>query len=296
MKKFFSLLALAGALVACTPEEIPTYFEVKNAKAEINVEVIELYTAQPISSAITASAGTVSGSVVTLEGSPRLSAQDVTVSTVYDGKTYSQVVKVSDLLAGGEARYSVRLVVGAIPGDVYKYSYEVTKSNLKTQVGYLDYTHGSHSHNGEPWAYNMSEFILDMECSYEVEEGQEVTDVKYISVDPMFKDAVKSLIDSYDGEIITSEKNYEFKVSAWAMYKVYLTKVFGDKTVTIYAEKDNEKTAIAEITVNSVEYSSIQKEEAPIPGHEGHYHYGHGHSHGHGHGAENAGGGIIWAD
>ena len=54
MKKFFSLLALAGALVACTPEEIPTYFEVKNAKAEINVEVIELYTAQPISSAITA--------------------------------------------------------------------------------------------------------------------------------------------------------------------------------------------------------------------------------------------------
>lgn len=296
MKKFFSLLALAGALVACTPEEIPTYFEVKNAKAEINVEVIELYTAQPISSAITASAGTVSGNVVTLEGSPRLSAQDVTVSTVYDGKTYSQVVKVSDLLAGGEAKYSVRLVVGAAPGDDYKYPYEVTKSNLETQIGYLDYAHGSHSHNGEPWAYNMSEFILDMECSYEVTEGMEVTDVKYISEDPLFKDKVDAYALILDEGFITYTDKYDFKVSAWAMYKVYQERTFGDLTVTIYAEKDNEKTAIGELTVSGVVYSSIQVEEAPIPGHEGHYHYGHGHSHGHGHGAENAGGGIIWAD
>lgn len=296
MKKFFSLLALAGALVACTPEEIPTYFEVKNAKAEINVEVIELYTAQPISSAITASAGTVSGSVVTLEGSPRLSAQDVTVSTVYDGKTYSQVVKVSDLLAGGEARYSVRLVVGAVPGDVYKYSYEVTKSNLKTQVGYLDYTHGSHSHNGEPWAYNMSEFILDMECPYEIVSGQEVTDVKYLSEDTMFKANVDKFADALDGVIETVKDKYEFKVSAWAMYKVSQTRSISDRTETVYAIKGNEAIAIGEITVHSVEYDSIQAEEAAIPGHEGHYHYGHGHSHGHGHGAENAGGGIIWAD
>ena len=293
MKKFFSLLALAGALVACTPEEIPTYFEVKNAKAEINVEVIELYTAQPISSAITASAGTVSGNVVTLEGSPRLSAQDVTVSTVYDGKTYSQVVKVSDLLAGGEAKYSVRLVVGSVPGE-YEFDTDVTKLVTTVEIGYLDYTHGSHSHNGEPWAYNMSEFILDMECPYEIVRGQEVTDVKYLSEDTMFKANVKKYADALDGVIETVKDKYEFKVSAWAMYKVSQTRSISDRTETVYAIKGNEAIAIGEITVHSVEYSSIQYEEAPIPGHEGHYHYGHGHSHGHG--AENAGGGIIWAD
>ena len=295
MKKFFSLLALAGALVACTPEEIPTYFEVKNAKAEINVEVIELYTAQPISSAITASAGTVSGSVVTLEGSPRLSAQDVTVSTVYDGKTYSQVVKVSDLLAGGEAKYSVRLVVGAVPGE-YEFDTDVTKLVTTVEIGYLDYTHGSHSHNGEPWAYNMSEFILDMECPYEIVSGQEVTDVKYLSEDTMFKANVDKFADALDGVIETVKDKYEFKVSAWAMYKVSQTRSISDRTETVYAIKGNEAIAIGEITVHSVEYDSIQAEEAAIPGHEGHYHYGHGHSHGHGHGAENAGGGIIWAD
>ncbi len=293
MKKFFSLLALAGALVACTPEEIPTYFEVKNAKAEINVEVIELYTAQPISSAITASAGTVSGNVVTLEGSPRLSAQDVTVSTVYDGKTYSQVVKVSDLLAGGEAKYSVRLVVGAVPGE-YEFDTDVTKLVTTVEIGYLDYTHGSHSHNGEPWAYNMSEFILDMECPYEIVSGQEVTDVKYLSEDTMFKANVKKIADALDGVIETVKDKYEFKVSAWAMYKVSQTRSISDRTETVYAIKGNEAIAIGEITVHSVEYDSIQAEEAPIPGHEGHYHQGHGHEHGHG--AENAGGGIIWAD
>ena len=294
MKKFFSLLALAGALVACTPEEIPTYFEVKNAKAEINVEVIELYTAQPISSAITASAGTVSGSVVTLEGSPRLSAQDVTVSTVYDGKTYSQVVKVSDLLAGGEAKYSVRLVVGAVPGEDYEYEIAITKAVENVEIGYLDYTHGSHSHNGEPWAYNMSEFILDMECPYEIVSGQEVTDVKYLSEDTMFKANVDKFADALDGVIETVKDKYEFKVSAWAMYKVSQTRSISDRTETVYAIKGNEAIAIGEITVHSVEYDSIQAEEAAIPGHEGHYHQGHGHEHGHG--AENAGGGIIWAD
>ena len=293
MKKFFSLLALAGALVACTPEEIPTYFEVKNAKAEINVEVIELYTAQPISSAITASAGTVSGNVVTLEGSPRLSAQDVTVSTVYDGKTYSQVVKVSDLLAGGEAKYSVRLVVGAVPGE-YEFDKDVTKLVTTVEIGYLDYTHGSHSHNGEPWAYNMSEFILDMECPYEIVSGQEVTDVKYLSEDTMFKANVDKFADALDGVIETVKDKYEFKVSAWAMYKVSQTRSISDRTETVYAIKGNEAIAIGEITVHSVEYDSIQAEEAAIPGHEGHYHQGHGHEHGHG--AENAGGGIIWAD
>ena len=293
MKKFFSLLALAGALVACTPEEIPTYFEVKNAKAEINVEVIELYTAQPISSAITASAGTVSGSVVTLEGSPRLSAQDVTVSTVYDGKTYSQVVKVSDLLAGGEAKYSVRIVVGSVPGE-YEFDTDVTKLVTTVEIGYLDYTHGSHSHNGEPWAYNMSEFILDMECPYEIVSGQEVTDVKYLSEDTMFKANVDKFADALDGVIETVKDKYEFKVSAWAMYKVSQTRSISDRTVTVYAIKGNEAIAIGEITVHSVEYDSIQAEEAAIPGHEGHYHQGHGHEHGHG--AENAGGGIIWAD
>ena len=65
-------------------------------------------------------------------------------------------------------------------------------------------------------------------------------------------------------------------------------------TKTVYAIKGNEAIAIGEITVHSVEYDSIQAEEAAIPGHEGHYHQGHGHEHGHG--AENAGGGIIWAD
>lgn len=294
MKKFFSLLALAGALVACTPEEIPTYFEVKNAKAEINVEVIELYTAQPISSAITASAGTVSGSVVTLEGSPRLSAQDVTVSTVYDGKTYSEVVKVSDLLAGGEARYSVRLVVGAIPGE---YTFDVDKFSVTTmETGYLDYTHGSHAHNGEPWAYNMSEFILDMECTYEIQEGSEIVDYKLNTEDAAFKNAFESYLKAYDGTIETLEMKKDFKVSAWAMYKVSQTRIVEDVTYTVYAIKGTEKTPIGTIKTHGCSYNEIKIEEAAIPGHEGHYHYGHGHDHGHGHGAENAGGGIIWAD
>ena len=202
-------------------------------------------------------------------------------------------MKVSDLLAGGEAKYSVRLVVGAVPGE-YEFDKDVTKLVTTVEIGYLDYTHGSHSHNGEPWAYNMSEFILDMECSYEVEEGQEVTDVKYLSEDTMFKANVDKFADALDGVIETVKDKYEFKVSAWAMYKVSQTRSISDRTETVYAIKGNEAIAIGEITVHSVEYDSIQAEEAAIPGHEGHYHQGHGHEHGHG--AENAGGGIIWAD
>ena len=44
MKKLFALFALAGAFVACQPEEIETAFEVKDAVVRIYVSIKDVNT------------------------------------------------------------------------------------------------------------------------------------------------------------------------------------------------------------------------------------------------------------
>ena len=40
MKKLFSLIALAGVIAACTPEQVDTAFKLAGGKVTVNVEVV----------------------------------------------------------------------------------------------------------------------------------------------------------------------------------------------------------------------------------------------------------------
>ncbi|MBR4525241.1 MAG: hypothetical protein IKP15_06815, partial [Bacteroidales bacterium] len=63
MKKLFSLIALAGVIAACTPEQVETAFKLAGGKVTVNVEVVDIITGGNYAGAYTVASnfGTVSG-------------------------------------------------------------------------------------------------------------------------------------------------------------------------------------------------------------------------------------------
>ena len=92
-----------------------------------------------------------------------------------------------------------------------------------------------------------------------------------------------------------SKGEFEFKVSAYAYYNVFVTRIY--TPTSFKCSKTNkvtkETSAIGTVVLESVG-SSVDYREVSMPNHAEHYHYGHGHD-AHGQGG-NAGGGIIFAE
>lgn len=308
MKKLLSLIALAGIFAACQPEELKTAFEIANAEATINVRVVDIRTgATPTSGAtITASAGTVSGSVVTISGKPAISAQTVNVTVTYkadymtDSQSKSESVKVSALRAGGKASYDVTVIVGYTDSD-YSFTCKETKAgeSVETTVYFTpsDSHAETHSHDGGVWVRNNTEFILTGSVAWSSYNGS------YATVKGSVNDSYKEIVDAFvqantynyeNGKFVATEMEPLYlTVSAYCYYTAFqtYTKVNGTE-YTLYAEKDGVVPfEIGTFVVNSIKSSSAEYKEMEDPNAHGHYVQGHGHAHGHG--TDNAGGGIV---
>lgn len=295
MKKLFSLLALVGVFAACQPEELETAFEVSDAVATITVATIDINTGNNVDATISASdaAATVAGNVVTLKGSPALTARTVTVTASYQGKDYSTSVNVQALLAGGKASYNADIYVGVpVAEQTITYSLVSEESSVSDPVFFTKADgHALVDHAGKYWAENLTEFLLKGEVTWTNVTGSEF--VSSECTDPVFDQIVKLYADAVkDASKVTETPDVlEITVSAWAYYTVYQTVTTTVQTYGVFADG----VQVGSVVVNNYS-SAVKYEEIANPMGHGHYQQGHGHA-GHGHGdGGNAGGGIVWGE
>ena len=311
MKKLFSLIALVGVIAACTPEQIKTAFKLAGGKVTVNVEVNDCINGGAYAGDYTVSSnfGTVSGNTITMEAgeSQAIPAGDfkITVSGPKLAKDYEATFAVPLVLAGGEATIKAIVVVGE---PVNGYTIDSVKGD-KTEGESVYFLANSHyptmkySHAGiENWYYNNSEYLLEGVAKYETPLTTEATDI----VD---KDLLgfEGIVSGYTAAATTGEvvsKDYEFFVSAWAMWNVVQTNKWAKSPVTVIAFKDanndgkkndgEEGYELGSFNLTEKAVVSVQAHEIAYPGAPGHAHYEHGHGV-NAHGAmDNAGGGIAY--
>lgn len=301
MKKLFSLFALAGAFVACQPEELETAFSVDPATVTIDVTVTDVQTgaaAEDVTVTCSDGAAKVEGNVITLTGNPAIDETTVTVTATCPkyAESVSKEVKINRVLGGGVANYNVVLVIGK-PVSEYEITVDKVSEAKETKTGYVtgaEYEH-SYTHDGieyEYWRRNDTKFWIDFEVTYTDYSGAEAAGVV---IDPSFKSVVDGIVNAYNTGIEETSKTETFKVSAWCIYTVKQTV---DYLVETYSVKADD-VEVGTFTVNTVSRVQLDYYEMADPESHGHGHYqpGHGHDDTHGHGAgNNAGGGIVIAE
>lgn len=331
MKKFFSLIALAGVLAACTPEQIQTAFKLDGAKGVIAVEVVKLDGA-PISGQFQiAGYQSLPNSSITYEGnkaliafyaaeSTAISEQVLTLTATGDQiiTPVSTTVTVPDLIAGQVVALSGRIRVGeSVDGWYFMYDEEAGMKSEK--VGFLAnphyatyaYTHG----DVDSWYVNNSENMLMGTVPITYKEGysagRDVVFPDYSGFETVYPGGTETVVvkdwveNAKAGNLQEITVNYEFMVSAWAMWNVVVRQIVTPVVQSILAVKLNEDgTApvadgkplasatvytVASVTADKYE-CSFGAEELPYPDAAGHYVPGNGAAHG----GENAGGGISF--
>ena len=316
MKKLFSLIALAGVIAACTPEQVDTAFKLAGGKVTVNVEVVDIINGGTYTGAYTVSStfGTVSGNQIVYqaaESSP-VAAGDYTVSVSGPqlAKTYSSNFTVPAVLAGGEAEINVVVPVGE-PLNGWTVEAQMDRENAEVwyEYGYLVNTHyptHAYSHEGiETWYYNNTEYILEGSVEYTWERygaTSNKVDNKIVGFEGIVDKVENSLLGRFmwDG----GERTYNFTVSAWAMWNVVQTVGHAAIPVLVWAYKDanengeedagEEHLDLGSMDFEYVSFLNIQAVELPYPGAPGHAHYHAGHGHDAHGSAANAGGGISF--
>ncbi|MBQ0025365.1 MAG: DUF3869 domain-containing protein [Bacteroidales bacterium] len=314
MKKIFSSLVLAFAVLAglfssCNPEEIETTFEANPATATITVTVLEGETLVDITSSSTINAASnllgadlkVNGNKIILTGNKAIVAQKITVnaSATVEGAVKSAPaaeVSITPVLAGGISTYAVTMII--LPAD-HDYSYKFIKSEVvDEELGQFTPKGTGHDHEGQIWAYNESEFVLDAVVKYDDIHGIEGSTYSFVGIPTLeAQDAVKAFAAGLGKENLYNVPSYiEFKVSAFSMYTVYGLHIWEDDYYDVIRKnaETSVETKVGEIIVTRVSTNAWKAEKA-LPGHEGHYHPGHGHQDVHGY-SSNAGGGIFFAN
>ncbi len=299
MKKLFSLFALAGAFVACQPEELETAFSVDNATVTIHVTVTDVQTgaaAEGVTISCSDGAAKVEGNEITLVGNPAFEKTTVTVTATSSkyAEPAEEDVEINELRAGAVADYNVVLVVGKPVSD---YAITVEK-DVKAETSKTEYVSGAtydHSHDGiEHWRRNDTRFFLDFKVDYYEYSGSEVAGEATI-LDPAFQSIVEPYVQVYNAGIKKTAKVAEARISAWCIYTA--TQTLTTQTVDYVVKADGvEVGRIPAVVPVSSEVEFYEMEDPESHGH-GHYQPGHGHDDTHGHGAgNNAGGGIIFAE
>lgn len=297
MKKLFSLFALAGAFVACQPEELETAFSVDNATVTIYVTVTDVQTgaaAEGVTISCSDGAAKVEGNKITLVGNPAIDAKTVTVtasSTKY-AESESKDVAINSVLGGGAANYNVVLVIGKPVSD-YEIEVEEVSRTTETKFGYVTDANYEHSHGDfDYWRRNDTKFYLDFTVTYKVYAGAEAEGT---AIDPAFKTVVDAYVAGYNTGITAEDAERTYKVSAWC---IYTAKQSVDYEIANYSVKAD-GVEVGTFTVQTVTRSQVDFYEMADPESHGHGHYvpGHGLHDTHGHGAgNNAGGGIVVAE
>jgi len=310
MKKFFSLIALVGVFAACQPEKIETTFDPDPAVATIEMTAVDLETGK-VTTDVTYSAegATVSGSTLTITGTPNITARELTVNAKFGNGAYSETYHINDLIAGGKATYSFTIAVGESKATGLEFVKGDTKENAEQYFTFKQAEHEGHattadhyafSHDGHSpssWQLNNTEMVLLLSTEYEEYVGKKVSG---ISLNKATEEET-ALVQAYANALATPKlstdiKNYSFKVSAWAYYNVVQTVYTYETTYTVNRIDENgAKSKIGLFIIKS--YASIQ--EAVEYAANTHYVYMHGHGHSthdeHGR-TSNAGGGICYAD
>ena len=330
MKKFISLIAFAGVIAACTPEQIETAFKLEGAKGAIAVEVVKL-DGSAISGqfeiegfkSLPSSNVTYSGNkaLITFAAGESEAIPEQVLTLTASGEQIitpvSTTVTVPALLAGQVAQLSGSIRVGESV-DGWYFMFDEKAGEASENIGLLANSHFTtytYTHEGvESWYVNNSENMLSGSVSIPVKEGYSAgTDVVFPdyagfeTVYPGEAVVVKDWVESVKAaDLKETTVNYEFKVSAWAMWNVIVRQITTPVTRSIIAAKLNadgsapvdaegKLLASAEpFTVASVKAEKYEctygVKELPYPGAAGHYEEGHGHAHG----GENAGGGISF--
>lgn len=285
----FAVIALVGSLsfTSCEKEDLNGTFTVEPAKATINVKVIEFESGTEMSGvAISASAGTVNGSVITIAAGAdgNIAAQDVTVSATapagYEA-IQSVPVHVNALKAGGEATYYATLVAVKTTENPDE-QIVITSETVNGEKKVSSLVNPTHNHAGTDWWENANEYILFTKVSYKKYDEQEASgEVKNADVEAFIKGL------NYNR---TEDAVLEMKVSAWSLYRAWF-EVYPTTTTYTFAYK-NSGEVLGTVVANAKTGTAAQYEEMAHPSHAHQYQHGHGH----GHGTDNAGGGIITID
>ena len=307
MKKVFLFIALVSVFAACSPEELKTIFESRNA--QLTIKVGKVYNAVD-NKDLTAVATKDPDYVI--PGNPDIKAGTHTVMASYGGVSGSIDVQYPDILADTDP---VTITAGDIwlPGTKNNYKIEVKAGKVETKTeefGLLKAQKEGHSYNGGYWLENATEYILVDTYTYPVYSGSEVVETKII--DEFFKDDIQEKFDLVKNDKITSEDTVgEAFVSAWAYYNVINTVTTTTTTYNIVATPDPAGSAAVPGDNGVIGYykkasksSAPKKVEIAHPSHVSHYvepaaghdATGHGTYHGsHGDGS-NAGGGFADAE
>lgn len=315
MKKFFSLIALVGVFAACQQEDLKTAFTVNPAEATINVEVSCIDPSIVMEGVTYSYNGVSAGSSYTLTAPNGTTPLNQTVEVVctwggvdgFHGDTKSQSVAVA-VLPGSKASYNVKLVLGKRT-DPEGYEYEAISVQDESMTTYdtffVDVNHESGlSEKGILYSVNNTEFVLFGKISCKEFWGTEV----YAGVN--WKKGVEplaffeELAEAFDEGRQERDGKFEFTVSAMCQFTVFQVLTTEDWTMHLLRTDANGKTEeIADFSYWSYASSDVTYAEEAIPGHEAHYVPGHGvddpiisHGHSKDKGAENAGGGIVYAD
>ncbi len=263
----FAVVAMIGSLLftSCEKEDLKATFEAGPAEITFNVKVFDVLSGDVTSNA-------------TITGADKISevggykGGKVTISATYDGVTGSTEVVVNPLKAGGTATYDVNVVLSS--------TYKVTSKVVKTETEIGNLQDATHSHNGNMWSLNDNEYILVRDVKYTIEHNQTATASEGAA------DFVRALAEglAYNA---SEETVLNVKVSAWAYYRVWTTRMITTTEYTVARENGEEVFGV--ITAKAVSSTAAEFEETAF---NSHYHYGHGH----GHGSGNAGGGIVYPD
>lgn len=285
----------------------------ENAKVTITVTAIDIVNGSHVDGlTFSSSAGTVAGNVITIEGNPTISAQEVTISTVFEGKTYSDKIAVADMPAGMSQSFALTLLVNEVvpvnPGLSYSVEQDgdpisIPETAYFTASGAIDrgtsYDVDGYSHS--IWAINENEYFLNVPVEYTIRSGSKASVFlesgmeKYKGVLDIYASAYEDNPEAYEG-VKTSKT---FKVSAYAWYTIWQTRIRSSVSYIVYATPtldgvpSGERVKIGRITVEGISADIIQYAEMAPPSGA----YSHSYAHGHGHGEEtHAGGGIVFSE
>ncbi len=314
MKKFFSLIALAGVIAACTPEQIQTAFKLAGAKGAIDVEVVKL-NGDPIEGQFSIAgyeslpnanisyAGNKATITFSAAESKEINLIDLTLTVSGDEIVRPESTKISvpSILAGQEAKLYALIRVGENVDDWYVHSSTKTEED-KYEIGYLvndAYEKMAYTHDiFDFWYVNNTENLLTGVAKIDDIYGYSACTNLVVNNYAGFENTVAGYVENMEEDMIDVEKvDYEFIVSAWAMWNVAVVNFYDLKHSKLLATRigaDGELTD-EEILLASCDYkyywlTIYGVEELPYPNATGHYVEGHGHAHG----GDNAGGGISF--
>jgi len=308
-KLIIASVALAGLFSSCVEEGTNTSFEVGEAVANITITVVEKGTGNDITSASTLSytkgaytieQGAAANKFI-LKGNKAIEATAVAFQASWKDKyndtyTGSCIVSIPSILAGGKGDFVGTIIIEGKtePASDFDYSFEQTIGETTTAVGYLEKT--AHDYMDKKWVANDSQYLLEGTADYTNVTGTYALLTFYV---PTADADDKAYVDSFKAGIPElpeqTPAKFDFKVSAYAYYNVFVTYVTTSAMYTCF--KTNKytkvKTEIGYVLLGTTG-TTVQYEEVAMPQHAGHYIYGHGHdTHGQG---GNAGGGIIVAE